>query len=60
MFCCCFSLLHLCCHQQCVCVSFQLVLLGFIIAVVRGRRSSIEGEVDKDDFDESDDELIPA
>ena len=28
------------------------------MAVVRGRRSAIDGEVDKDDFEESDDELI--
>lgn len=36
------------------------VLIGFIIAVVRGRRSAIQGEVDRDDFEESDDELIHA
>ncbi|KAK7100447.1 probable lysosomal cobalamin transporter [Littorina saxatilis] len=36
------------------------VLLGFIVAVVRGRRSAIQGEVDSDDFEESDDELIRA
>jgi hypothetical protein len=34
----------------------QFILIGFIVAVVRGRRSAIEGEVDRDDFEESDDE----
>ncbi|PVD23009.1 hypothetical protein C0Q70_16270 [Pomacea canaliculata] len=35
-------------------------LLGFVIVLCRGRRSAIQGEVDSDDFDESDDELLHA
>ena len=30
------------------------------MAVVRRRRSAIDGEVDEDDFDESDEDLIRA
>ena len=55
-----FLLLSLCSHQLCVGILFQLGLIGFIIALVRGRRSSIQDEVDKDDFEESDDDLIHA
>ncbi|KAK6180086.1 hypothetical protein SNE40_012298 [Patella caerulea] len=33
-------------------------LIGFIVAVVRGRRSSISGDVEDSDFEESDEELI--
>ncbi|CAG5116660.1 unnamed protein product [Candidula unifasciata] len=33
-------------------------LLGFLIAIIKKRRSAISGEVDEDDFDESDDEMI--
>lgn len=36
------------------------MLIGFIVAVVKKRKSSIDGEVDEDDFDESDEELIQA
>ena len=36
-----------------------MFVLGFVISFIRKRRSSIEGAVDKDDFDESDDELLP-
>ncbi|KAK3091500.1 hypothetical protein FSP39_020283 [Pinctada imbricata] len=32
------------------------MLIGFLIAVIKKRKSSIDGEVDDDDFDESDDE----
>lgn len=38
----------------------QTFLLGFVIVLCRGRRSAIQGEVDSDDFDESDDELLHA
>lgn len=37
-----------------------MVLVSFVIVLVRKRRSSIEGEVDPDDFDDSDEELIRA
>ncbi|XP_067677707.1 probable lysosomal cobalamin transporter [Haliotis asinina] len=33
-----------------------IYVLGFIIAVIKKRKSSIDGEIDEDDFDESDDE----
>ncbi|CAL1530463.1 unnamed protein product [Lymnaea stagnalis] len=33
-------------------------LIGFLVAVIKKRRSAISGEVDEDDFEESDDELI--
>jgi hypothetical protein len=36
----------------------QFILIGFIISVIKKRKSSIEGEVDRDDFDESDEELL--
>ena len=49
------------CSYVKICFILQIVLVGFIVAVVRGRRSSIEGEVDRDDFEESDDDdLIRA
>ncbi|KAL3867711.1 hypothetical protein ACJMK2_040577 [Sinanodonta woodiana] len=35
-----------------------VILLGFLIAIIRKRKSSIEGEVEQDDFDESDDEML--
>lgn len=34
------------------------ILIGFIISVIKKRRSAIEGEVDADDFDDSDEELL--
>ena len=40
-------------------VYLQVMLVGFIVAVVRKRRSAVEGSVDRDDFD-SDDEIITA
>ena len=33
-----------------------MTLIGFIVALVKRRRSAISGEVDEDDFEESDDE----
>lgn len=35
-----------------------MTLLGFIVALVMRRRSAISGEVDEDDFEESDDEEL--
>ncbi|GFN89415.1 lmbr1 domain containing 1 [Plakobranchus ocellatus] len=35
-----------------------VILIGFIVAVVKRRRSAIRGEVDEDDFEESDDEEL--
>ncbi|XP_046564132.1 LOW QUALITY PROTEIN: probable lysosomal cobalamin transporter [Haliotis rubra] len=37
-------------------VFLGIYVLGFIIAVIKKRKSSIDGEIDEDDFDESDDE----
>ena len=38
-----------------------MFVIGFIVAVVRKRRSAIDGAVEEDDFEESDDEdLIRA
>ncbi|XP_005110319.1 probable lysosomal cobalamin transporter [Aplysia californica] len=36
------------------------VLISFLVAVIKKRRSVISGEVDDDDFEESDDEMIRA
>lgn len=41
-------------------IFLAVYLLGFLVAVIKRRKSTIEGEVDEDDIDESDDELIPA
>ena len=35
------------------------MLIGFLVAVIRKRKSSIDGEVEDDDFD-SDDDMLPA
>ncbi|XP_066272446.1 probable lysosomal cobalamin transporter [Branchiostoma lanceolatum] len=37
-----------------------IFVLGFIVSVVKGRRSAIEDEVESDDSDESDEELLRA
>ncbi|CAH1773431.1 unnamed protein product, partial [Owenia fusiformis] len=37
-----------------------MCLIGFIVALIRRRKSAIDGEVDEDDFDSVDDELIRA
>lgn len=37
-----------------------LIPIGFIAVIVRRRRSAIEGAVEEDDFEESDDDLIRA
>ena len=34
------------------------MLLGFVIALIKKRKSAIDGEVDEDDFDESDDDEL--
>nr|XP_022319135.1 probable lysosomal cobalamin transporter [Crassostrea virginica] len=39
-------------------VFLGFILIGFIISVIKKRKSSIEGEVDIDDFDDSDEELL--
>lgn len=36
------------------------MVLGFLVAVIKKRKSAIDGEVDEDDFDESDEEMIHA
>eukprot|EP00106_Octopus_bimaculoides_P012063 XP_014779505.1 PREDICTED: probable lysosomal cobalamin transporter [Octopus bimaculoides] len=41
-------------------VFLAVIPIGFIIVVVRRRRSAIEGLVDHDDFEDSDDDLIHA
>ncbi|XP_059144900.1 probable lysosomal cobalamin transporter [Physella acuta] len=33
-------------------------LIGFIVAVIKKKRSAISGEVDEDDFEESDDDML--
>lgn len=45
-----------------ICTYFclQLIPIGFIAVIVRRRRSAIEGAVEEDDFEESDDDLIRA
>ena len=35
-------------------------MIGFLVAVIKKRKSSIDGEVDEDDFDESDEEMLHA
>ncbi|XP_048758835.1 probable lysosomal cobalamin transporter isoform X2 [Ostrea edulis] len=39
-------------------VFLGFILIGFVISVIKKRKSSIDGEVDRDDFDESDEELL--
>lgn len=39
-------------------VFLGFILIGFIISVIKKRRSAIDGEVDIDDFDDSDEELL--
>ncbi|XP_041357046.1 probable lysosomal cobalamin transporter [Gigantopelta aegis] len=41
-------------------VFLGIYLFGFVVAVVKRKRSAIDGEVDEDDFDESDEDLIRA
>lgn len=41
-------------------VFLGFILIGFIISVIKKRRSAIDGEVDADDFDDSDEELLPG
>ena len=38
----------------------QFILLGFVIAICKRRKSAIEGEVDPDDIVDSDDEMLSA
>nr|KAG5696000.1 hypothetical protein BaRGS_023379 [Batillaria attramentaria]KAG5709644.1 hypothetical protein BaRGS_001694 [Batillaria attramentaria] len=47
-------------YYCCTWAFLAIFLIGFIVTVVRGRRSAIQGEVDKDDFEESDEELLHA
>ena len=35
-------------------------MIGFLVALIKKRKSSIDGEVDEDDFDESDEEMLHA
>ena len=35
-------------------------MIGFLVALIKKRKSSIDGEVDEDDFDESDEEMVHA
>jgi len=37
--------------------NFQVFLIGLIVSCCKGKKSVIEGEVDEDDSDMSDDEL---
>ena len=39
---------------------FQFIVIGFLVALIKKRKSSIDGEVDEDDFDESDEEMLHA
>ena len=39
---------------------FQFIVIGFLVALIKKRKSSIDGEVDEDDFDESDEEMVHA
>ncbi|XP_061181759.1 probable lysosomal cobalamin transporter [Saccostrea echinata] len=39
-------------------VFLGFILIGFVISVIKKRKSSIEGEVERDDFDDSDEELL--
>ncbi|XP_071148774.1 probable lysosomal cobalamin transporter [Mytilus edulis] len=41
-------------------VFLGFMVLGFLVAVIKKRKSAIDGEVDEDDFDESDEEMIHA
>jgi len=36
----------------------QAILVGFVVAVCRKKRSAIDGEVEEDDIVDSDEELI--
>jgi hypothetical protein len=37
---------------------FQFILIGFLVAICKKSKSSIDGEVESDDIDDSDEELI--
>ncbi|XP_060082388.1 probable lysosomal cobalamin transporter [Ylistrum balloti] len=39
-------------------VFLGIILVGFLVAFIKKRKSAIDGEVDEDDFDDSDDDMI--
>ena len=41
-------------------VCLQFILLGFVIAICKKSKSSIDGEVEDDDIVDSDDDMLPA
>ena len=41
-------------------VFLGFIVIGFLVALIKKRKSSIDGEVDEDDFDESDEEMVHA
>ena len=36
----------------------QMIIVGFIVSVIKKRRSTIEGEVDEEDYTDTDEELL--
>ena len=38
----------------------QVFVIGFIVSLVKKRRSQVEGSVDKDDFESDDENLLNA
>ena len=42
------------------CFITQVFVIGFVVSLVKKRRSQVEGSVDRDDFESDDEELLRA
>ena len=49
-----------CGHNAFYVLFLQFIILGFVIAICKKRKSSIDGEVEEDDIVDSDDDMLPA